>query len=167
MLEKEFWSLHMAAQTYRNGQKYYGTFPEGFIKRIEQRWGSGFIIQPFAGTSKYGLTIDLNREIRPSIVADGSMLPVKEDTADLVLVDMPYDDEAHRKYGSKPLKIHTALDEATRVCRAGGHIAFLHFITPRKPKGTERVALIAISTGPDRRIRALSVFRKLYTEDKR
>jgi len=161
MVKKEFWSLHMARQTYRSGLNYYGTFPEGFIKKVEQRWGGSVAIQPFAGTSKYGITIDLNREVKPTIIGDGSVLPIKKDAVDLVLVDMPYDEEAYRKYCSKPRKIHTALHEATRVCKPGGHVAFLHFITPRKPKGTYRVALIAISTGPDRRIRALSVFRKI------
>lgn len=160
MLKKEFWSLHMARETYRKGQNYFGTFPEGFVKRVSERWGGNTVIQPFGGTSKYGITIDLNPKLRPTIIGDGSELPIKSDIADMVLIDMPYDEEACKKYGSKPLKIHPVLNEATRVCKPGGYVAFLHFITPKKPKGTKREALIAISTGPDRRMRALSVFKK-------
>jgi len=137
MAKKEFWSLHRATKKYQWG------YPVGLEKRVIERWGGDLIVQPFCGKSNYGVGIDTNPEVRPTILGDGFNLPLRSNIADLVMIDMPYDIPG----------LYRALDEGVRISKQ--YIAFLHFMTPKIPKEAGLEALIAFATGPNHRIRAL------------
>ncbi|MBA7716439.1 hypothetical protein ES703_125512 [subsurface metagenome] len=95
---KEFWSLHSPRKTYREGRAYYGTYPEGFIKKVKELgvWGD-VVIEPFGGESDNGtITIDLNPDLNPTHVGDcRDVLPTfPNNYANLLLCDPPYDKRA-------------------------------------------------------------------------
>ena len=52
------------------------------------------------------------------------------------------------------------VDEAVRVLKPAGFLVILHQLVYRTPKNTKRWAMIALSTGPNMRLRCLNIFRK-------
>lgn len=162
---RQFWSLHLPRKTYREGRAYYGTYPEGFIKKVKELgvWGD-VVIEPFGGESDNGtITIDTNPDKNPTYVGDcREVMPKRfpDNHADLILCDPPYDGVAFEKYGCPPISIYDIYPEVVRICKPDKFIGVLHTKPPRKPKGTSLYALVAISLGPDRQMRCFQVFKK-------
>ncbi len=77
------------------------------------------------------------------------------------MLDPPYTpDYAERLYGVKyPLPAHL-LDEAVRVVRPGGLIAFVHYLVPMPPEGSRFVRAWGLSTGFGFPMRAVTLFQK-------
>lgn len=158
--------------------KYVGLWPFGLIKRIFQLLGKPeTILEPFAGKSKLGVGIDLNRNVKPSIIADAQHLPIKDDSFHMVLLDPPYDVAAFKHYSAEwPRRYHKlkfrfykAWREAAKVVKPEGHLIVLHFLMPVNPdkQHFKRVATIGISPGPNKNIRCLSIFRKYKTKQQK
>ncbi|MEM2108144.1 MAG: hypothetical protein QXL10_02530 [Candidatus Bathyarchaeia archaeon] len=153
--------------------QYTGIWPYGLLQRVFRLIGqSDSILEPFGGTSKLGVSVDLNPHVRPHIIADAQFLPIRDESFGLVLVDPPYNQLYVEHYSSlhqnvprtKPkLSVYRALREAVRVCRKGGYIVLLHFLIPVNvnPNCLRRVATIGVGTGPNKRIRCLTIFQKL------
>jgi len=92
------------------------------------------ILQPFAGSAKYGLKIDLRASINPDIIADAHSLPLRPSLFDIVLCDPPYSDEESRlKYGTPPLRFRRWSREAERVLDAGGVLILYHKVMLPNP----------------------------------
>lgn len=164
-IRRDFWSLHLPRKTYREGRGYYGTYPEGFVKKVKELgiWGDK-VIEPFGGESDNDtITIDINPDLNPDHVGDCREVLKKfyDNFADLILCDPPYDSQATEKYSCPPISIYEIYDDLVRVCKPGGFIGILHTKPPRKPKGTKLHALVAISMGPDRFMRCFQVFQKI------
>jgi SAM-dependent methyltransferase len=153
--------------------KYTGIWPIGLVERIFRVIGKPeSILEPFGGISKLGVSIDWNRNVKPTILADAQHLPIREDSFDCVLLDPPYDNTSVQHYSdldqrlkrTKPkFGFYKAYIEAARVCKPGGHVALLHTLIPKHigRESFRRIATIGISTGPNKRIRCLSIYRKL------
>jgi len=145
--------------------KFRGLWPGGLLERVFELVGKPeVILEPFAGTSRIGLSIDLNKEVKPDIVADAQHLPLKPDSIDMVLMDPPYNSQELRNYLGKKIhfSIYRALGETKRIVKKDGHVVLLHFLIP-KHIGRDRfrrVATIGISTGPNKNIRCLTIFRR-------
>jgi len=137
--------------------KIVGGFSNALKKKIRER-ARGRVIHLCSGEWNFGITIDLIT--KADIKADVCYLPLRDNVADTLICDPPYDKEAARQYGYPMPSYRKILREAARITRPGGHIAFLSLITPQKPKGTVIEAIIGISCGPGARIRALMVFKK-------
>ena len=153
--------------------KYTGIWPIGLIERVFELIGKPeTILEPFAGTSKLGVSIDLNCNVHPNIVADAQKLPIKDESFDCVLLDPPYSDIYVQHYSDLDQRIrrtkpkfgfYKAFTEAGRVVKKGGFVVLLHTLIP-KNLGRDRfrrVATIGISSGPNKRIRCLSIFKRL------
>lgn len=98
-------------------------------------------------------TVDINPENNPTVVADWNDLPFENDSFEFGFFDPPYD---HRYDGG--------LRELVRVCSR--RIAILHqLIYPQKPilSSWEKYAIVAVTTGPNMRIRALQIYDKPAT----
>lgn len=159
---KEFWSLHLPRATYREGRNYYGTFPEGFIKKlIALNIVKSPIVNLCSGESDFGdIRIDilsLENVNRPS---DARETGLPDGYANFVLLDPYYTREDYEKVGQEYVSVYDFLKEAMRICKSGGHIGILHTKPPRKPSGTILTHLIAISMGPDRQLRCFQIFKK-------
>lgn len=152
--------------------KYTGIWPFGLIARVFCLIGKPkTILEPFGGISKLGVSIDWNRHVKPTIIADAQHLPIRDESVDGVFVDPPYDSNYVQHYSdldqrikrTKPkYRFYHAFAEAGRVCKPGGHVVLLHTLIPKHigRENFRRVATIGISTGPNKRIRCLTVFRK-------
>jgi len=177
---KEAWSLH------RNSKSYSGSFPMGFMKRLDKFIGidGKKILHVFGGIAPQGFncdTNDIHKNISATFHFDARKeFPIKDNTYDVVLCDPPYDTEKiHSIYNPKKkkdirVKVHygkglyktefvkpySFMKEAIRVCKPGGFIVVLHFLVYKQPEGAKRYAIIPIISGPNLRIRALNIFKK-------
>lgn len=108
-----------------------------------------------------GLRVDLRRDARPTVIADGRALPFKDGTFRAVLIDPPWSVEYARDlYGTEYPRPSHLLAEASRVVRPCGRIGFVHFLVPSPPPRARLVAVKGITTGCGYRIRALTIFER-------
>jgi len=156
-MEGDFWFFH------RPTSKYFGAYPQGYEKRLKKYYGGERIIHVCCGTSKIGVGVDLNREVRPTVLADAQHLPFKDNVADAVWIDPPYNETYAKEYNCKYPSQKQILDEAVRVCKPDKFICYLHLFIPFTPEGTETETKIAIGLGPCKQLRVLCVFRKHRT----
>lgn len=153
----------------RPSGKYVGITPGGLIERIFELCGKPqLMLEPFGGTSHISITTDINRSVKPTILADAHNLPFKDKVFDLVFLDPPYEIKWYKsKYfpEMKKVKIYRVLSEAARTVKEGGYIALLHFLVPKHidRDSFARFATIGITTGPNKRIRCLTIFRRKNT----
>ena len=154
------WALH------RPTGKYRGVSPTGLFKRLSGLidLNDKTILHQFGGIAqkdKNNITIDINSKLKPSCIANACCLPFKANVFDVVFVDPPYEKiYAQKLYRCKPVRPYSFIKEAVRVCKPGGFICILHFLVYIRPKGTERYAVITLSLGPNKRVRALNIFQK-------
>jgi len=173
------WNLH------RNTSKYTGAYPNGFIRELDRFIGLAGkdVFHLFGGTTQQGLfknhTNDINKKIPATFHFDArEEFPIEDNVYDVVLCDPPYDmEKVHMSsksgkeireklhYGKGMYKTefvppYSFVDEAVRICKPEGFICVLHFLVYKRPKGTERVIIIPVISGPNLRIRALNIFQK-------
>jgi SAM-dependent methyltransferase len=150
---------------------YPGAFPEGFIKMVRSRWWGKNRLWMFSGSyqDKDAVTVDLNPEVLPSIVADCQDLPLDDERFDFVMADPPYSEqEARDLYNMDYCSMVKVLNEAARVCKPGGHVLIFHRLFPTCHGGhnqhARRLQLAGavgvITTSGYSNIRSLSVWRK-------
>lgn len=145
-------------------KRIWGSFPAGFYPRMKDLLGEGRYLYACSGSVKDGITIDINPARDPSVVADAQKLPFADCTFDVVIIDPPYTEKDAAKYGTRYFPPHRALWEAARVAKVGGRVGFLHYMVPKTPPDTKRVAMIAVTCGPLMKIRAFSVFEKFAVQ---
>lgn len=176
------WSLH------RNSKSYTGAFPEGFTNRLYQLLRikeHHKVFHVFGGFIGEGYNCDTN-EINPDIAATYHFdarkpFPLKDNTYNIVICDPPYDCPIHdigfihtsdskkrlhygkNLYNTEFVPPYSFINESVRICRVGGYICVMHFLVYKTPKDCERYAVIPIISGPNLRIRALSIFKKSNT----
>jgi hypothetical protein len=151
--------------------QYRGIYPGRFIERLNKilPMGGAKILHQFGGTTSkddFNHTVDINPDTKPTYLTDArdlSMIP--DGTYDIVLADPPYDSQnlnySEKLYGCKPVKPYSFVPEGIRVLKPGGYYCILHQLVYKCPENAERVGVIAITTGPNMRIRVLNIFRKL------
>ncbi len=135
----------------------------GFITQLSQCYPlatSGIVVQPFCGISKFGIGCDINLDVKPKILCSADKLPLRNECADLVLVDPPYEDKDWKRYGTPKIKFTRFVKEAVRICKKGGYVCMLHIFMPIRPKGVSTDRIVAINLGPNHRFRVFVVWRK-------
>lgn len=141
----------------------WGAYPKGFVP-----WACRLlnvapanVLHVCAGSVDSGITVDIRRSVRPSVVADGRALPFRDNAFDAVMIDPPYTIEyASGLYGTDYPRPSHLLAEASRVVKPDGPIGFLHFLVPLPPPGCAFERVVGIVTGLGYRIRAFTVYRK-------
>lgn len=172
----ETWNLDdsLIAETHwscgRPMSKYKGAYPIGFLNRLNKRIGldEKKVLTLFCGSSDYGDTVDIKREVHPTFNADcRCCLPIKDSSYDIVIADPPYDSQnivySDKLYNEDVVKPYSFIKESVRVLIPGGYLAILHQLVYICPDEMERYAVIPITTGPNLRIRVLNIFRKKQT----
>lgn len=105
-----------------------------------------------------GLTVDINPSNNPTVVADWSSLPFRDGMLERGYWDPPYlgyigaDSDVHYK----------RMDDCYReICRILSRRLFiLSPLVYPAPKGWHRIAVIAVTMGPNKVIRCLQGFEK-------
>lgn len=138
----------------------WGSFPNGFYPRMKSLLGEGEYLYVCSGSIQEGVTVDIRSGMRPAVVADAQALPFLDGSFDVVVLDPPYTAKDAEKYGTKHFPVHRALWECARVLRPGGKLGFLHYMVPKTPPSTRRIAMVAVTCGPLMKVRAFSVFQK-------
>ena len=140
--------------------KYKTRHPDELLKRLEVLIGpykDKEILHLFCGISKFPnakneIRVDINPDVKPTFVLDvRKKLPFQSNRFDIVYADPPY-------YDFEP---YCFVKEAVRVLKPNGFLVILHQLVYKTPKGTKRFAVIGVSTGPNMRLRALNIFRKV------
>lgn len=150
--------------------QFWGAYPRDFIRwacramRCERQQ----VVHLCSGTLPAGeglLRVDIRPEVKPDIVADCRKLPLPNDFAAAVLLDPPYTVEyAQDLYSTEYPRPSALLAEASRIAQPGAPIGFLHFLVPLPPAAAQIEAVYGVTTGPNYRIRAFTVFRKNQPE---
>lgn len=150
--------------------KYPGGFPNGFIARVRRKWWGRKRLWLFSGGFRDpgGTMVDVKPEVKPTVVADCSDLPLKSASFDFVLLDPPYSkEEALALYGTEYPSMVAVLNEAARVVAPGGVLLFLHRLVPSTHprfthfRGFKLEAVVGVFTLAGlTNMRALSVWRK-------
>jgi SAM-dependent methyltransferase len=149
----------------------YGQYPAAFIPKILPwlRCLRREVLHVCSGClpSGEGIRVDRDPSARPDIIADGRALPLLDGSVAAVLIDPPYTEHYARAfYGVDYPRPSHLLREAARVVRPGGRVGFVHYITPKAPKGSglRFVRAFGLSTGFDMPMRAVTIFERDHGE---
>lgn len=145
---------------------FWGAYPKDFIKWAARamRCDRQDIVHFCAGTlpKGEGYRIDIRAETNPDLVADCRALPLEDcSVAGAVLIDPPYSVEyAEDLYQTEYPRPSALLAEASRITKPGAAIGMLHFLVPLPPAGANIEHVYGVTTGPNYRIRAFTIFRR-------
>ena len=101
------------------------------------------ILNLFCGMNKFGLRIDMNKEVEPDILCDAHYFTeeTKEKQFDIILADPPYSTkEAADLYGTPPLNYKKWTAECEKSLRPSGILIIYHkFVMPNPNPNIFRV----------------------------
>lgn len=152
----------LRTRTHRRG----GGYPVGLVELAARLMGCtnlAGVVHLCSGSVRAARTFDLRPQSSCAAVADVRRLPVRSGAVDWVMVDPPYGpDYAQALWGlgkqyPTPAVI---LREVARILAPGGAVAFLHHVVPQLPDELERIGTWGVTTGPNYRIRALTIARR-------
>lgn len=150
--------------------QFWGAYPKDFIKWAcrAMQCNRQDVVHLCSGTLPAGegaMRVDIRPETKPDLVADCRALPLPDGFAGAVMLDPPYSMEyAQDLYNTEYPRPSALLAEACRIARPGAPIGFLHFLMALPPAGASIEACWGVTTGPNYRIRAFTVFRKRHAE---
>ena len=175
----------LARCKYKNGVKYYGGYPGGFLERARSLLGvsigqpvlhvcSGMVRDyPYkGGFGPNDETLDLDPETEPDYIQDArEPFPLRvSDSGKLVLwpailMDPPYTppDADHYVPGRDVLpEPNLLLKNGLEAVRKGGRVGLLHYVLPSPPRNMDVkfVACISVYVGFNNRVRCYSVFER-------
>jgi hypothetical protein len=145
---------------------FWGAYPRDFIKWACQvmQCNRQEVFHLCSGALPKGegaMRVDIRPEVLPDLVADARALPLADGCAGAVLLDPPYTVEyAQDLYDTDYPRPSALLREATRIARPGAPIGLLHFLVPFPPADTSIETVYGVTTGPNYRIRAFTIYRK-------
>lgn len=143
---------------------YYGQYPPHFLDRVMALFpDKKVVLNLCSGTVKENVTLDINRDLNPSVCADAQNIPFKPDSIDLIVFDPPYSKRDAVQYYDVPyISSVKAMRTCLSVLKVGGFFCCLDVRYPSysRKKGWSLVGLIAVVTGFGKVTRMLSIFRR-------
>lgn len=143
-----------------------GGYPKRFLEwayDIMEVDNPNEVLHLCSGSVAHGITVDIRKEMNPTIVADCRNVPLPNESVNFILADPPYSEEyANNLYGTKDSypKPGQILKEACRLLKPGGKFGILHFQVPMVRKPMKLLGVYGITTGCGYAIRAWSLFQK-------
>lgn len=74
----------------RSGRSNGWSFPPVVERHLRKLTAGKTVLHPFGGLSTFGTRIDIDRSVRPDVIADAWLLPFAKDSFDVVILDPPY-----------------------------------------------------------------------------
>lgn len=146
--------------------QFWGAYPKDFIKWAcrAMNCNQHDVVHFCSGSLPAGegaLRIDIRAETSPDLVADCRSVPLPDNSAAAVMIDPPYSVEyAMDLYETDYPRPSALLAEASRIAKPGAPIGILHFLFAMPPANTAIECVYGVTTGPNYRIRAFTIFRK-------
>ncbi len=146
--------------------KFWGAYPKDFIKwacraMLCDRQDVVHFCSGSLPAGEGSLRIDMRVEMKPDLVADCRSLPLPDNSVAAVMIDPPYSVEyANDLYGTDYPRPSALLAEASRIAKPGVPIGILHFLVAMPAPNTTIESIYGVTTGPNYRIRAFTIFRK-------
>ena len=153
---------------YRVKSGYYGGYPAGYLKRVAALFPDRKrVLHVFSGKVDLGAmpgdTVDCNKEMQPSWVADAhdlSGVPLHE--YDLVLADPPYSIEDAERYQTTMIKRNVVMRSLAKGMAPGARVVWLDQVLPMYRKDQWCVeAVIGMVKSTNHRFRVTTIFRRL------
>jgi hypothetical protein len=153
---------------YRNATKFYGSYPPGYLERVDALFPDALSIRTlhvFSGSlpSSRAWRLDINPKNEPDVV--GSVYEVAHlfpgQSFDLLLADPPYSAADAAKYETAMVDRRRALAALAQVTRVGGHLVWLDTVWPMHRKAEWlTVGRITIVRSTNHRIRMATIFER-------
>lgn len=74
----------------RTGRANGWSFPRNVEKLLVELTAGKRVLHLFGGQSRFGVRLDIDRELRPNVIGDAWLPPFRRDAFDVVIIDPPY-----------------------------------------------------------------------------
>lgn len=150
---------------YRNKAQFYGTYPNGYLKRLMSLFpDKRRILHVFSGALPSGnyTRVDINPALKPDILCNAEELSKHaKGLFDLIVLDPPYDKSDAEIYGYKLPNKHKVIRECFKVAAPGAHMTFLDTRLPMYNKEEwARVGEIMLTRSTNHRVRGTFIFER-------
>lgn len=164
--------LCSSAERDSKGNKFAGSYPAGFMKRVKAAFKEVYpknpnrILHVCSGriSKTEGHRLDISPKYKPNYLDNAeTMKKVRSNKYWWVQSDTPYNKRASEKYYGRPLLDRPKMIRAmVRVCKLGGFVSLLDQISPNSvPRNLKRVAIIGVTSIPNQDLRVFTVFQKV------
>jgi hypothetical protein len=145
---------------------YHGQYPMTFVKRVLRLFPKCDMLHLCCGRCHIdgALNVDIKSLPEVDLIADvEKKLPRAAKSYDVILIDPPYSQEDSTRYGVPRLvKASKVMKEARRLLRPNGWLLWLDEKFPaRRTAEWNLRGLISVVTGPNRRVRVLSMWQPI------
>ena len=152
------------------GTGYYGSYPPGYLKRVETLFPDmQTVLHLFSGSlpqeaTRSRVTVDIRYTdvVRPGVRGDARALPFQNESFDLVYADTPYSTADAEYYGTTLPNRKLVLREVHRVVRPGGFLVWMDTALPMYRKDMWHwCGAVALWRSTNHRVRGVSIFERL------
>lgn len=152
------------------GTGYYGSYPPGYLPRIEACFPDlTQVLHVFSGSlpqqatrSRVTVDIRMTAMVQPGICGNALQLPFMDTVFDGVYADTPYSTADAEYYGTGLPSRRHVLYEIHRVVRPGGFLVWMDTVLPMYRKDMWHwCGAIALWRSTNHRIRGVSIFKRL------
>ncbi len=168
----DIWIL--ARAKLKDGRKYYGAYPGGFLERARVIVGANInepVLHMCAGMVKHypykggfgpnDKTLDLAPGTEPDYLQDAKLDYPYPGRWKAVLIDPPYTKEdAANYFAKKYISPNLLVQNGINSVNVGNRVGILHYLWPRSPRNAKCVASIGVLVGYNNRIRCYSVYER-------
>jgi len=170
-----------SAQKDKEGNKFSGSYPGGFLKNWHEAFGKyipedkSLILHVCSGRvpKEEGVRLDISSKYDPDYLCNaetfryGSLMEGEQQIPSnkfiWALADPPYNEEAALKYYKiKLLKKSLMIKQMARVVKVGGFVGILDQTMPVNPHNLKCVARIGVTSVPNLDMRIFTVFRRIF-----
>lgn len=162
---QKLYGVWLIGNFYGRINSLWGSYPHSYLKRLYALFPETPRLHVFSGLVRdpESTTFDINPAHLPDVVGDVLNAPnlLRRNFFRVVVADPPYDRKAQEIYGTPPLNKRLAICALHEVIEPGGFLLWLDKGTPIWSKKLWKWGgLIAVHTGTNCILRALSIFQK-------